>query len=190
MIAMNLLRRTLANEQRRRRRCQIEMTVGLFLLVGTFVVSGFIWWDMDTSISSLHRQEAQQIVTLREVEHSHSQLQVTNRQIADLRERSHRVTHLIAQHHQAIQLLDVVSHSLDPLRLWLSALEMEQAQVKLVGFAESKDQIVQFAKLLKEDSIFQNVSVREAGRASGESPTYHFIMDLLLTSEVEYGKSS
>ena len=190
MIAINLLRRPLANEQRRRRRCQIELSVGVFLIVGILVASGLIWWNMDRSISSLREQEAQRMDRLRGVEHFQSQLEATSHQLDDVKERSRQVTNLLVQRRQAIQVLDVVSRSLDPLRLWLSDLEMEQGQVKLMGFSESKDQIVKFAKLLNQDSLFQNVTVREAGRVPGESSSYHFIMDLLLTSEVEYVRAS
>ena len=117
MITINLLRRTFVNEQRRYRRCQIELSVGLLLIVGMVVASGLIWWNMDKSISSLHRQEAQLVDRLRSVEHFQSQLVATTRQLADVKERSLRVTHLLVQRRQAIQVLDVVSRSLDPLRL-------------------------------------------------------------------------
>ncbi len=190
MIAINLLRCTLANEHRQRRRCQSEAAVVLLIVVGTIAVCGFVWADLEQSLGQLQKEKVQKTAQLVELEHTRGQLKMLNRHTADLRNRSQQVTHLMSQQRRSIQLLDTVSRSLDPLKLWLATLEMKQDRVMLMGFADSKSQIVQFAQNLKRDGLFQEVTVLEAGQVSGEPSKYNFTMNLLLTAELDYVTSS
>lgn len=190
MIAINLLRRTLENEHRQRRRCQSEAAVVLLLVVGTIVVCGFVWADLAQSLGQLQKEKVQKTAQLVELEQAHGQLKMIHRHTADLINRSQQVTHLMSQQRRSIQLLDAVSRSLDPLNLWLASLELQEDQVMLMGFAGSKSQIVQFAQYLKRDGLFQEVTVLEAGQVSGEPLKYNFTMNLLLTEELDYVSSS
>jgi Tfp pilus assembly protein PilN len=190
MIAINLLRRTLVNEQRQRRRCQGEAAIVLLIVMGTVVVCGFIWADLDRSRGQLQKEKEHKSEQLVVLERTRGQLEVIHRHTADLKKRSQQVTRLMGQQRRSIRLLDSVIRSLDPLNLWLAGLEMEQDQVTLKGFADSKSHIVQFAQSLKRDGLFQDVTVLEAGKTSGESSVYHFTMNLLLISEVDHVTSS
>ncbi len=190
MIAINLLRRTLENEHRQRRRCQSEAAVVLLIVVGMIAVCGFVWADLAQSLGQLQKEKVQKIAQLVELEHTRGQLKMIHRHTVDLRNRSQQVTHLMSQQRRSIQLLDTISRSLDPLKLWLATLEMKQDRVTLMGFADSKSKIVQFAQHLKRDGFFQEVTVLEAGQVSGEPLKYNFTMNLLLTAELDYVSSS
>ncbi len=190
MIAINLLRRTLLNEQRQRRRCQGEAAVVVVIVMATVAVCGGVWAELDRSLGQLQEEKARKVARLLDLERTHGKLESTNRQTAALRHRSQQVTRLLIQQRRPIQLLDAVSRSLDSLKLWLDRLEMDQEQVRLVGFAESKAQIVQFAQYLKRDGLFQDVEVLEAARTSEESSAYHFTMNLRLITEPDYVTSS
>jgi len=190
MIAINLLRCILKHEHRQRRRCQAEAAVLLLVIVGTIAVCGFVWADLEQSLGQLQKEKVQKTAQLVELEHTRGQLKIMNRHTTDLRNRSQQVTHLTNQQRRSIQLLDTVSRSLDPLKLWLDTLEMKQDRVMLMGFADSKSQIVQFAQNLKRDGLFQEVTVLEAGHVSGEPSKYNFTMNLLLTAELDYVASS
>jgi len=133
---------------------------------------------------------AKKTTQLAEWERTYSQLEEINRYTADLKKRSRQVTHLMGQQRRSIQLLDTVSRSLDPLKLWLIRLEMQQDQVTLMGFADSKAQIVQFVQYLKRDGLFQEVTVLEAGQVSGKPSKYNFTMTLLLRAELNHVTSS
>lgn len=190
MIAINLLRGTIEQEHRQRRRCQGEAALALLIVVGTIAVCGFLWADLAQSLGQLQKEKVQKTAHLVELERTRGQLEVIHRHTADLRNRSQQVTHLMSQQRRSIQLLDTVSRSLDPLKLWLATLEMKQDRVMLMGFADSKSQIVQFAQNLKRDGLFQEVTVLEAGQVSGEPSKYNFTMNLLLAAELDYVTSS
>ena len=190
MIAINLLRRTLENEHGQRRRCQREAAVVLLIVVGTIAVCGFVWADLEQSLGQLQKEKVRKTAQLVELEHTRGHIKMLNRHTADLRNRCQQVTHLMSQQRRSIQLLDIVRRSLDPLNLWLASLELQEDQVMLMGFADSKSQIVQFAQYLKRDGLFHEVRVLEAGQVSGKPLQYNFTMNLLLTAESDHVSSS
>jgi len=183
MITVNLLRRTLANEHRHRRRCQMEATVMAFVLVSFTVVCGMVWWDLDHSRNHLQIVKEQKALQLGAMKRLHAQIEKLNAQARHLLKRSHAVARLSAQQRQSIRLLDVVSQSLNPLRIWLASLQMENGNVILRGYTESKNQIVEFANFLKRDEIFQDVAILETGKTSEDFSGYEFSMNLRLKKE-------
>ena len=154
MIEINLLGRTLENEQRQRRRFQVEAAVVILILTSALAVCGAIWMDLDRSLRVLQHQIKEKTVQLVKLKQVQEQLEVMHQKKTDLVARSHQVIRLAAQQRRSIQLLDTVSRNLNPLKLWLSNLEMEKEHVTLMGYAESKSQVVEFAKNLKQDGFF------------------------------------
>lgn len=190
MISINLLRHTLENEHNQRRRCLVEGMVLLLMVIGTVGVCGLVWVNLERSFAQLQSEKEFKVVQLGQWERTHSQFEGAKRQIVDLRNRSEEITNLVVQQRRSIQILDTVSRSLDPLKLWLTGLEMEKEQVTLLGFAESKTQIVELAQFLKQAGLFEEVTVLEAGRTSEEPLVYHFTMNLLLISGIHDVTSS
>ncbi len=184
MIKINLLRSSLDKERGLRQRCKREAVVVMCLFLGLVLVSGFVWADLEGSLSQLHSQKNQKAAELVELKQRHEQFEMMNRQTADLVNRNQQVTALAAQQQQPLQLLDAVSQSLDPLNIWLAKLEMKQEQVMLMGFAQTRNQIVQFSRNLKRQEFFQSVAVLETGKKTGEPSLYPFTMNLLLVSEL------
>lgn len=184
MIAINLLRHPLDNERRMRQRSKREAVGVMYLVLGMVIVCGLVWNDLDRSLVQLQDQKNQRMVELVEVKKKFDQYDLMNRQTLDLKSKSQEVTALAALQRQPLQLLDAVSQSLDPLNIWLAKLEMKKEQVTLVGFAQTRNQIVEFAQNLKRHELFQSVAVLETGKKAGESSLYPFSMNLLLMSEL------
>ncbi|MDA0737947.1 MAG: PilN domain-containing protein [Nitrospirae bacterium] len=184
MIEINLLRSSLDKERGLRQRCKSEAVVVLCLFLGLVLVCGFVWVDFERTLAQLHSQKNLKAAQLVELKRRHEQFEIMNRQTADLVNRSQQVIALAAQQRQPLQLLDAVSRSLDPLNIWLAKLEMKREQVTLVGFAQTRNQIVQFSRNLKGQELFQSVAVLETGKKTRESSLYPFTMNLLLMSEL------
>ena len=182
MIKINLLRRSLDKERGLRKQCKREAVVVMCLFLGLLLVCGFVWVDLEGSLSQLHAQKNQKAVELVELKQRHEQFEMMNRQTADLVARNQQVTALAAQQRQPLYLLDAVSHSLDPLNIWLAKLEMKQEQVTLMGFAKNRNQIVQFSRNLKRQELFRSVAVLETGKKTGVPSLYPFTMNLFLVS--------
>lgn len=183
MIAINLLRRPLVNERRVHLRSKMEAAVVMCIVSVLAIVCGFVWADLERSLEQLNSEKSQRVAALAEAKQKYDQLERLNQQTADLMNSGQQVLALAVQQRQPLQLLDAVSHSLDPLNIWLAKLEMEKEEVTLMGFAQTRGQIVQFAQNLKRQELLQSVAVLETGKKTGEFSLYPFTMNLLLMSE-------
>jgi len=66
-----------------------------------------------------------------------------------------------------VRLLDYLSQSLDPLKVWLSSVEGD-AQVTVAGKALTNDDIVEFIKNLQQSKYFSSVTLQESVQALDE----------------------
>ncbi len=184
MITINLLRRSLDNERRMQRQSKREAVGVVCLILGLVIVCGFVWIDLNRSLMQLQSKKNQRMTALVDAKKKFDQLNLMNRQTLDLMTRSQQVAALATLQRQPLILLDAVSRSLDPLNMWLAKLEMENAQITLVGFAQSRKHIVQFAQNLKRQEFIQSVAVLETGKKNEESSLFPFTMNLLLMAEL------
>jgi type IV pilus assembly protein PilN len=73
-----------------------------------------------------------------------------------------------------VRLLDYLSQSLDPVKVWLSSVEGD-AQVAVTGKALTNDDIVEFIKNLQQSKYFSSVTLQESVQALDEGvPVYSF----------------
>lgn len=71
-----------------------------------------------------------------------------------------------------VRLLDYLSQSLDPLKVWLASVEGD-AQVTVVGKALSNDDIVEFIRNLQQSNLFSSVTLQESVQALDEGITVY-----------------
>jgi type IV pilus assembly protein PilN len=67
-----------------------------------------------------------------------------------------------------VRLLDHVSESLDPLKLWLTSIEDAGSQITVDGRAVSTDDVVEFVKNLQRSNYFSTVLLEESRQATEE----------------------
>jgi type IV pilus assembly protein PilN len=80
-----------------------------------------------------------------------------------------------------VRLLDNVSESLDPLKLWLTSLEDGGAQITIDGRAVSTDDVVEFVKNLQRSNYFASVLLEEQRQGAEEGLSlYQFRLRLTL----------
>ena len=61
-----------------------------------------------------------------------------------------------------VRVLDHVSQSLDPLKLWLVRLNVRGNDVELEGRAMSNDDVVEFVNNLRRTNFFTNILLAES----------------------------
>jgi len=66
-----------------------------------------------------------------------------------------------------VRLLDYLSQSLDPLKIWLTSVDGD-AQVAINGKALTNDDIVQFIRNLQQSGYFTDVMLEESRQAPEE----------------------
>ncbi len=81
-----------------------------------------------------------------------------------------------------VRLLDYLSQSLDPVKVWLSSVEGD-AQVAVTGKALTNDDIVEFIKNLQQSKYFSSVTLQESVQALDEGvPVYSFKLTMTVKS--------
>lgn len=71
-----------------------------------------------------------------------------------------------------VRLLDYLSQSLDPLKVWLTSVEGD-AQVTVAGKALSNDDIVEFIRNLQQSNLFSSVTLQESVQSLDEGVTVY-----------------
>jgi type IV pilus assembly protein PilN len=71
-----------------------------------------------------------------------------------------------------VRLLDYLSQSLDPLKVWLSSVDGD-TQVTVTGKALTNDDIVEFIKNLQQSKYFSSVTLQESVQATEEGITVY-----------------
>ena len=71
-----------------------------------------------------------------------------------------------------VRLLDYMSQSLDPLKVWLTSVEGD-TQVTIAGKALTNDDIVEFIKNLQQSNYFLSVTLQESVQSLDEGVTVY-----------------
>lgn len=71
-----------------------------------------------------------------------------------------------------VRLLDNMSQSLDPVKVWLSSVEGD-TQVTVVGKALTNDDIVEFIKNLQQSNYFSSVTLQESVQSLEDGVTIY-----------------
>jgi len=80
-----------------------------------------------------------------------------------------------------VRVLDYVSRSLEPLKLWLVRLTIKGNTVEVEGRALTNDDVVEFVNSLRQTDYFSSILLRESRAATeGKVNVYQFRLDLTL----------
>jgi len=74
-----------------------------------------------------------------------------------------------------VRTLDHISQSLEPLKLWLTKLDIKDKQIDLEGKGMSQDDIVEFINNLRRTDYFTNIRLTESrAGVEGKTTVYTF----------------
>ncbi|GMV51671.1 PilN domain-containing protein [Nitrospirales bacterium NOB] len=158
---------------------RVEALIGILVLAVTLVGC---WWyaasleeeilAKQTEKQGKDRQVAQlkeQVKAVQDFEQRKKQLEDKNR-IIDQLEKSRT---------GPVKVLDHVSQSLNPLKVWLVRLNLKGNSVELEGRAMTNDDVVEFVNNLRRTDQFDTIKLMES-RAGQDNKvnTYQFKLDL------------
>lgn len=147
-------------------RAQALLGVGVILIA---LAGG--WWyaaELDGEIEA--RQEEK-----REKEKQVAQLKEQVKQVQDfeqkkklLEDKNRVIDQLEKSRVGPVKVLDYVSQSLEPLKVWLTSLKVSADSVELEGRALTNDDVVEFINNLRRTDFFTGINLQES-RAAVES---------------------
>ncbi len=181
MIRINLL----PGPKGRKAKPQYDVRAQALLGVGLVLVTlAGCWWysaslDEELEVKQIEKGEkTKQVASLNE--------QV--KQVADFEQRKKHLedkNRIIDQLEKSrvgpVKVLDHVSQSLDPLKLWLVRVAVTGQNIDLEGRALSNDDVVEFVNNLRRTDYFTNIDLQESRSAlESQISVYQFKMGFRL----------
>lgn len=145
-----------------------QVFLGIGLLVVTLAGCWFYWDALEAEIAAKQADKA-------EKETQVAQLKEQVKQVADfeakkklLEAKNQVIDQLEKSRVGPVKVLDHVSQSLDPLKLWLVRVGVNGQSIDLEGRALTNDDVVEFVNNLRRTDYFTDITLLES-RAATES---------------------
>ena len=160
-------------------RAELALAVGLVVLTGgaCFYYSGML--DQEIEARQAEKQDKQkQLVALKE---KVKQVEDFEQKKKLLQDKNRVIEQLEKSRGGPVRVLDYVSRSLEPLKLWLVRLSIKGNSVEVEGRALTNDDVVEFVNNLRQTDYFSSIQLRESRAGTeGKVNVYLFRVDLTL----------
>ena len=160
-------------------RAELALAVGLVVLtVGAcFYYSGML--DQEIEARQAEKQDKQkQLAALKE---KVKQVEDFEQKKKLLEDKNRVIEQLEKSRGGPVRVLDYVSRSLEPLKLWLVRLSIKGNSVEVEGRALTNDDVVEFVNNLRQTDYFSSIQLRESRAGTeGKVNLYLFRLDLTL----------
>ncbi len=147
-------------------RAQVLLGVGLVV-----VTLAGCWWYADALDTEIAERQAEksdkqkQVALLKEQVKQVADFEARKKQLED---KNRIIDQLEKSRVGPVKVLDHVSQSLDPLKLWLVRVGVNGQDIDLEGRALTNDDVVEFVNNLRRTDYFTNINLQES-RAAIES---------------------
>lgn len=160
-------------------RAELALAVGLVVLTGgaCFYYSGML--DQEIETRQAEKQDKQkQLVALKE---KVKQVEDFEQKKKLLQDKNRVIEQLEKSRAGPVRVLDYVSRSLEPLKLWLVRLSIKGNSVEVEGRALTNDDVVEFVNNLRQTDYFSSIQLQESRAGTeGKVNVYLFRVDLTL----------
>lgn len=168
MIRINLL----PGPKGRAAKPQYDVRAQALLGIGALLITlASCWWYSSVLDSEIEARQEEK----RDKEKQVAQLKEQVKQVQDFEQKKKLLedkNRIIDQLEQSrvgpVKVLDYVSQSLEPLKVWLISLKVSAETVELEGRALTNDDVVEFVNNLRRTDFFSNINLQES-RAAVES---------------------
>lgn len=165
MIRINLLPGQKGRKAKPQYDVRAQALLGLGLLV--FTLTG-CWWYSASLDEEVEARQTEKTDKTKQVTALNEQV----KQVADfeqrkkhLEEKNRIIDQLEKSRVGPVKVLDYVSQSLDPLKLWLVRVAVTGQNIDLEGRALSNDDVVEFVNNLRRTDYFTNIDLQESRSA-------------------------
>jgi len=175
MIKINLLSIPKARKAKKQMEIQYELILAGVLIGIVVVACTYFWYLMNSRIDRLRNEKTKANAELtvlkekvKEVENYESNKKV-------LEEKNRIIEQLKKNQGAPVRLLDELSKSMEPLKIWLTTVKEEDSHVEVDGKAVTNADIVQFINNLKNTKFFSDIQLIESRQAVELNvPIYNF----------------
>lgn len=149
-------------------RAQAMLGVGVILIV----VAGCWWYSaaLDREIETLQEEKQGKEKQVAQLKEQVKQVQDFEQKKKLLEEKNRIIDQLERSRTGPVKVLDHVSQSIEPLKIWLTKLWVASDTVELEGKALTNDDVVEFANNLRRTEYFTAINLHES-KAANENKT-------------------
>ena len=169
MIRINLLS---AGPKGRQAKPQYDVRAQVLLGIGLLVITlSACWWysaSLDDEIAARQTEKSEkekQVAQLQEQVKQASDFEQRKKQLED---KNRIIDQLEKSRVGPVKVMDHVSHSLEPLKLWLVRVGVAGQSIEVEGRALTNDDVVEFVNNLRRTDYFSDINLQES-RAAVES---------------------
>ena len=149
---------------------QIGIGVGIVLIF--LAACGYRWQMLTDEIATQTQVKASKTKELVELKKKVLEVEDFERKKKLLEDKNQLIVQLRKNQSGPVKLLDYLSQSLDPLKVWLITVEGE-SQVTVSGKALTNDDIVEFIRNLQRTTYFSTVSLDESVQGTDDGVTIY-----------------
>ncbi len=181
MIRINLLPGPRGKQAKPQWDVRAEALLGAGLIIIT--LAGCWWYseslDSDIEARQTDKQDKERQVAL--LKEQVKQVQDFEQKKKLLEDKNRIIDQLEKSRSGPVHVLDYVSQSLDPLKLWLVGLAIKGSNVELDGRALTNDDVVDFVNNLRRTDYFSSIQLIESRSVSeSKASVYQFKLGLVL----------
>src|SRR4026209_1146255 len=165
MIRINLLPGPKGHKVKPQYDVRAQALLGVGLL---FITLAGCWWyssSLDDEISARQAEKLdkeKQVVQLKEQVKQVSDFEIRKKVLED---KNRIIDELEKSRVGPVKVLDHVSQSLEPLKLWLVKVAVTANDIELEGRAATNDDVVEFVNNLRRTDYFSNINLQESKAA-------------------------
>ncbi len=161
MIRVNLLAGPRGRKAKGQADVQLEAIAAAACLVLT--IGGCLFYsnllEGDVEARQLDMQEKKK--QIEELKKQVKKVEDFEKKKAQLEGRTRTIEQLEKRRGGPVRILDSVSRSLEPLRLWIVNLTLKGKRVEIQGVALRNDDVVGFVNNLRRGGLFRNINLKE-----------------------------
>lgn len=179
MTKINLLRAPHGRGAKQQRDLQIEAGVAVGVLILTIGVCGYASITLDREVEAIELEKQQKQKQLTVLKEKAKQVQEFEQKKKLLEDKNRAIEQLRKDQEGPVRILDYVSQSLEPLKLWIVRLHAKGKEVEVEGRALTHDDIAEFVTNLRRTDYFDSVRLLETRSGNeGKITLYQFRMGL------------
>lgn len=181
MIRINLLGGPRAKAAKAEWDVRVELVGGIALVILTIVGCLYYSGMLDSEISARELEKEQKNKQIAVLQEKLKQVQDFEQKKKLLEDKNRIIEQLEKSRAGPVKVLDYVSQSMEPLKIWLTRLSVKGNDVELEGRAMTNDDIVEFVNNLNRTGYFTDIRLLET-RAGSEAKlnVYQFKVNLTL----------
>lgn len=175
MIKINLLPVPKARKVKKAAEVQYELVLGGIVIGGVVAVCIYFWFLLDSKISRLQQDRSRATAELTVLKEKVKEVDNYENNKKILEEKNRIIEQLKKNQTIPVRLLDEVSRSLEPLKIWLVSMAAQESKIDIDGRAITNSDIVELINLLRNTKMFSDIQLIESRQAVELNiPVYNF----------------